>query len=73
MKIIICFIIIILLLYFSLKLREKFVITPININNGGIVNIGDQGEWDYANYSVDDYSTDYGDEFKNKIQFFPYK
>jgi hypothetical protein len=73
MKIIICFIIIILLLYFSLKLREKFVITPININNGGIVNIGDQGEWDYANYSVDDYSTDYGDEFKTEILFYKFE
>ena len=75
MKIIICLIIILLLLYYIFNFREKFVvdIKPLNIKDGTIVDIGKQGEWDYKNYSLDNYNDDYESKFKSEILFYKFE
>jgi hypothetical protein len=73
MKIIICFIIIIILLYFSFKIRENFNVVKIdNLVKGSEINIGENIDQEFANYSLDQYVDDYP-EFKSKIFFYKFE
>jgi len=63
MKIIICFIIIIILLYFSFKIRENFDPKISNIVSGAKVNL--IGE--FKNYSIIDYNSQYS-QYNNNLE-----
>ena len=73
MKIIICFIIIIILLYFCFKMRENFSPKITNIIKGANINIDEQGDWEFQNYSVEDYTNDYETNFETNILFYKFE
>ena len=72
MKIIICFILIITLLYFSFKMREKFALVSNNIEKGINIDIDKQGFWETKNYSVEQYTENFNVEFDPKILFYKF-
>jgi hypothetical protein len=73
MKIIICSIIIILLLYFSFKFNEHYANIIDNVKEGIIIDIDDKGMLPEFSYNTTkEYNSDFSTNFKSKILFYKF-